>query len=63
MDSPITQPQDQPAIRTFRMCFDHPVRYQTILGVVRRTANDPVILERSTRRAEPVQPRPVSIFG
>jgi hypothetical protein len=62
MDSPITT-QAQPAIRAFRICVDRPARYQTILGVVRRTANDPAILERSTRRTQPVLPRPTSIFA
>jgi hypothetical protein len=62
MDSPM-QTQVQPAIRAFRICVDRPDRYQTILSVVRRAANDPTILERSTRRAQPVLPRPTSIFG
>jgi hypothetical protein len=63
MDSPHLQPQAQPAIRAFRICGDRPDRYQTILGVVRRTANDPSLLERSARRTLPVLPRPISIFG
>jgi hypothetical protein len=63
MDSPITPNQAQPAIRAFRICVDRPDRYQTILGVVRRAANDPSTLARSTRRAQPVLSRPVSIFG
>jgi hypothetical protein len=63
MDSPTTQTQAQPAIRAFRICVDRPNRYQTILGIVGRAANDPAMLERSSRRAQPVLPRPVSIFG
>jgi hypothetical protein len=63
MDSPHTQTQAQPAIRAFRICVDRPGRYQTILGVVRRTASDPAMLERSSRRAQPMPRRPVSIFG
>ena len=63
MDSPFNQTQAQPAIRAFRICVDRPDRYQTILGVVRRTASDPALLERSSRRAQLVLPRPTSIFG
>lgn len=63
MDSPIIPTQAQPAIRAFRICVDRPDRYQTILGIVRRSASDPEILERSTRRTQPALPRPVSIFG
>jgi hypothetical protein len=62
MDSHNVSTQAQPAIRTFRICVDRPDRYQTILGVVRRTANDPAVIERSARRAQ-VLPRPASIFG
>jgi hypothetical protein len=62
MDSSM-QTQPQPAIRAIRICADQPHHYQTILGIVRRAANDPTVLERSTRRAQPVQPRPTSIFG
>ena len=63
MDSTNAPSQSQPAIRSFRICLDRPDRYQTILGVVRRTANDPALLERSARRAQVVLPRPTSIFG
>ena len=63
MDSHHAQTQAQPAMRAFRICGDRPDRYQTILGVVRRTASDPAVLERSTRRAQPLLPRPISIFG
>jgi hypothetical protein len=63
MDSPHTQTEAQPAIRAFRICGDRPARYQTILGVVRRTASDPALLERSSRRAQPILHRPGSIFG
>jgi hypothetical protein len=63
MDSPHTQTEAQPAIRAFRICGDRPARYQTILGVVRRTASDPALRERSSRRAQPILHRPVSIFG
>jgi hypothetical protein len=63
MDSPHTQTQAQPAIRAFRICGDRPDRNQTILGVVRRMASDPALLERSSRRTQPILPRPVSIFG
>jgi hypothetical protein len=62
MDSIHAPSQAQPAIRSFRICVDRPDRYQTILGVVRRTAADPAIVERSSRRAQ-VLPRPTSIFG
>ena len=62
MDSTHAPSQAQPAIRSFRICVDRPDRYQTILGVVRRAANDPAILERSSRRVQ-VLPRPTSIFG
>ena len=62
MDSTHAQSQAQPAIRSFRICVDRPDRYQTILGVVRRVASDPAILERSSRRVQ-VLPRPTSIFG
>jgi hypothetical protein len=63
MDSHNLHSQPQPAIRAFRICVDRPGRYQTILGVVRRTASDPAMLERSSRRAQPMPRRPVSIFG
>ena len=62
MDSHDAPSQAQPAIRAFRICVDRPDRYQTILGVVRRAANDPAILERSSRRAQAL-PRPTSILG
>ena len=62
MDSHNAPTQAQPAIRAFRICVDRPDRYQTILGVVRRTANDPAIVLRSARRVQ-IAPRPTSIFG
>jgi hypothetical protein len=62
MDSHNAPTQAQPALRAFRICVDRPDRYQTILGVVRRTAHDPSIIERSSRRAQ-IVPRPTSIFG
>jgi hypothetical protein len=62
MDSSNAPIQPQPAIRAFRICVDRPDRYQTILGVVRRTATDPAILERSARRVQ-VLPRQTSIFA
>ena len=62
MDSHNAPSQAQPAMRAFRICVDRPDRYQTILGVVRRTANDPAIVDRSTRRAV-IVPRPTSVFG
>jgi hypothetical protein len=62
MDSTHAPSQAQPAIRSFRICVDRPNRYQTILGVVRRTATDPAMLERSSRRVQ-LPARPVSIFG
>jgi hypothetical protein len=62
MDSHNAPTEAQPALRAFRICVDRPDRYQTILGVVRRTANDRAISERSSRRAQ-VVPRPTSIFG
>ena len=62
MDSPHTQTEAQSAIRAFRICGDRPARYQTILGVVRRTAADPAIAARSSRRVQ-ILPRPTSIFG
>jgi len=62
MDSHNAPTQPQPAIRAFRICVDRPDRYQTILGVVRRAANDPAICERSSRRVQ-ILPRPNSIFG
>ena len=62
MDSHNAPSHAQPAIRAFRICVDRPDRYQTILGVVRRTANDPAIVDRSTRRAA-IVPRPTSVFG
>jgi len=45
MDSHNAPSHAQPAIRAFRICVDRPDRYQTILGVVRRTANDPAIVD------------------
>jgi len=63
MDSQHLPSQPQPAIRAFRICVDRPDRYQTILGVVRRTASDAAVIERSSRRTIQVLPRPVSIFG
>ena len=63
MDSHNLQSQPQPAIRAFRICVDRPDRYQTILGVVRRTASDPTVIERSSRRTAQLLPRPISIFG
>jgi len=63
MDSSHAPSQAPSAIRSFRICLDRPDRYQTILGVVRRTASDPALLERSSRRAQPILHRPVSIFG
>ena len=62
MDSHNAPSHAQPAIRAFRICVDRPDRYQTILGVVRRTANDPAIVERSSRRVQ-IAHRPNSIFG
>jgi hypothetical protein len=62
MDSTNAPSQAQPAIRSFRICVDRPDRYQTLLGVVRRAANDPTMIERSSRRVQ-VFPRPTSIFG
>jgi hypothetical protein len=62
MDSTHAPTQAQPAIRAFRICVDRPDRYQTILGVVRRTASDPAILERSARRIQ-ILPRQASIFA
>jgi len=63
MDSHNLQSQPQPAIRAFRICVDRPDRYQTILGVVRRAASDPTVMERSSRRTAQLLPRPTSIFG
>jgi hypothetical protein len=64
MDSHNAQSQAQPGIRAFRICLDRPDRYQTILGVVRRAACDPTIVERSGRRAQAqTLPRPTSIFA
>ena len=63
MDSQHLPSQPQPAIRAFRICVDRPDRYQTILGVVRRAASDPAVIERSSRRTIQISPRPVSIFG
>jgi hypothetical protein len=63
MDSQHLTSQPQPAIRAFRICVDRPDRYQTILGIVRRTASDPSVIERSGRRTAQVLPRPTSIFG
>jgi hypothetical protein len=62
MDSHNAPSQAQPAIRAFRICVDRPDRYQTLLGVVRRAANDPTVAERAARRT-PVLARPASIFG
>ena len=61
MDSSNAPSQAQPAIRTFRICLDRPDRYQTILGVVRRAAADPSIVDRAGRRTP--LPRPTSIFA
>jgi len=63
MDSQHLPSQPQPALRAFRICVDRPDRYQTILGVVRRVASDPAVIERFSRRTIQVVPRPVSIFG
>lgn len=63
MDSQHLPSQPQPAIRAFRICVDRPDRYQTILGVVRRAASDPAVIERSSRRPIQVLSRPTSIFG
>jgi hypothetical protein len=63
MDSHNRHSQPQPAIRAFRICVDRPDRYQTILGVVRRAASDPTVMERSSRRTAQLLPRPTSIFG
>ena len=63
MDSHHIPSQPQPAIRAFRICVDRTDRYQTILGVVRRAASDPTVIERSGRRTAQVLPRPISIFG
>jgi hypothetical protein len=64
MDSHNAPSQAKPAIRAFRICLDRPDRYQTILGVVRRAASDPTIVERSGRRAQGhTLPRPTSIFA
>jgi hypothetical protein len=62
MDSTHAPAKAQPAIRSFRICVDRPDRYQTILGIIRRTATDPAILERSGRRVQ-LPARPVSIFS
>ena len=63
MDSHNLHSQPQPAIRAFRICVDRLDRYQTILGVVRRAASDPTVMERSSRRTAQLRPRPTSIFG
>ena len=61
MDSNNAPSPAQPAIRTFRICVGRPVRYPTILAVVRLAASDPTLVERSSRRQQ--LPRPVSIFA
>ncbi len=38
MDDLKLQHHDVPAIRSFRICLDHPQRPATILGIVRRAA-------------------------
>jgi len=63
MDSQHLPSQPQPALRAFRICVDRPDRYQTILGVVRRAASDPAVIERSSRRTFQLLPRSTSIFG
>ncbi|HET9344985.1 MAG TPA: hypothetical protein VFO05_04715 [Candidatus Limnocylindrales bacterium] len=61
MDSSNAPSHAQPAIRRIRICVDRPDRYQTILGVVRRAAADPAIVNRAGR-GTPL-PRPTSIFA
>jgi hypothetical protein len=49
MDEFKLQTRDVPAIRSFRICLDHPHRPATILGIVRRVASEQAKAE-STRR-------------
>jgi hypothetical protein len=38
MDEMKLQPHSAPAIRSFRICVDHPHRPATLMGVIRRVA-------------------------
>lgn len=51
-----------PALRSFRICLDHPHRPSTILGIVRRVAAEQT-KEGSARRATTPLPRRIGAFA
>jgi hypothetical protein len=61
MDELKLQNRHVPAIRSFRICLDHPQRPATILGVVRRVAAEQARTAR-TSRTIPL-PRRVGAFA
>ena len=62
MDETKIQPRDVPALRTFRICLDRPERPRTILGVIRRVAEEEAIAGPARRPAPPL-PRRFSAFA
>jgi hypothetical protein len=62
MDETKLQPRDVPALRTFRICLDRPERPTTILGVIRRVADEQAIGGPARRRV-PQLPRRFSAFA
>jgi len=60
------QPSELPAMRSFRICLDHPQRPTTILGIVRRAAAEQAGAgqagSRQVSRAVRL-PRPTSVFA
>jgi hypothetical protein len=65
MDSKQLQHSEVPAIRSFRICLDHPHRPTTILGVIRRVAAEQAGSGqiRSRQVAAARIPRRTSVFA
>jgi hypothetical protein len=62
MDETKLQPRDVPALRTFRICLDRTERPTTILGVIRRAAEEQANAGPA-RRPMPPLPRRFSAFA
>jgi hypothetical protein len=62
MDETKLQPRDVRAIRTFRICVHRPERPTTILGVIRRVADEQA-MAGPARRPVPPLPRRFSAFA
>jgi hypothetical protein len=65
MDDKQLQHSEIPAIRSFRICLDHPQRPTTILGIIRRVAAEQggSGRDRSTQIATTRLPRRTSVFA